>query len=187
MAIRLTPLVVLGAALCLAACTSSADPDPPTTGAAVSASAVPTSAAAPSASAPASAAPTASAAASAPAVLPAAADGKRLPACRDGRCEVIVSAKKSIELSGSLGLYAVAVYQVKGNEIGLFASLRGGGKFSCDGDEECQVSVQGASGQYPASAQFTAHPGARIEVAKLRIQVVAVVNKQAVLRLTRSK
>lgn len=183
MAIRLTPLVVLGAALCLAACTSSADPDPPTTGAAVSASPVPT----PAASAPASAAPTASAAASAPAVLPAAADGKRLSACRDGRCEVIVSAKKSIELSGSLGLYAVAVYQVKGNEIGLFASLRGGGKFSCDGDEECQVSVQGASGQYPASAQFTAHPGARIEVAKLRIQVVAVVNKQAVLRLTRSK
>ena len=180
MAIRLSHLLVCGAALGLAACTSTADPVPPSASAAVAPPAVPTSAAAPSASAP-------SAAPSAPAVLPKAADGKRLSACRDGRCEVVVSAKKSIELSGSLGLYAVAVHQVKGDEIGLFASLRGGGKFSCDGDEECQVSVQGASGQYPASAQFTAHPGARIEVAKLRIQVVAVVDKQAVLRLTRGK
>ena len=182
MAIRSTPLLVLGAALGalgLAACTSSADPAPISPGAAVSPSVVPTSAAAPSATAP--------SAPAAPAVLPKAADGKRLSACRDGRCEVVVSAKKSIELSGSLGLYAVAIHQVKGDEIGLFASLRGGGKFSCDGDEECQVSVQSGSGQYPAPAQFTAHPGARIEVAKLRIQVVAVVNKQAVLRLTRGK
>jgi hypothetical protein len=73
----------------------------------------------------------------APSVLPKAADGTRLSACRDGRCEVTVSAGKVIMFDQSLGLYSVNVYSIKGDEIWLLAAMTGGGRFSCDGDDRC--------------------------------------------------
>lgn len=172
--------LAITAALCLAACTSPADPDPPPSSAPSSGVVTASSGvvAAPSA------VPSSAAAATG---LPPAADGSRLSACKDGRCEVVVSQEKTITLNRSIGLYAVAVSRIQGDEIGLFASMRSGGSFACDGDPRCQVSVQGASGQLPPSAQFVAHPGARLEVAKLRIEVVAVADDEAVLRLSTGK
>jgi hypothetical protein len=122
----------------------------------------------------------------APTVLPKAADGTRLSACRDGRCEVTVSAGKVIQFAQSLGLYSVNVYSIKGDEIYLLAAMTGGGSFSCDGDDRCQVSIQGATAEVPATGTFVVHPGARVQMGKVRIKVSAVVRGKAVLRLTRA-
>ncbi|WP_202989401.1 hypothetical protein [Paractinoplanes lichenicola] len=100
-----------------------------------------------------------------------------------------MSREKSIELPRSSGLYAVAAYDVKGDEVGLFFSVRPGGSvtFSCDKDDRCGVSVRGESAQLPASAQVDAHPGAELHVAKVNVKVVAVADGKAVLRLTVAK
>lgn len=122
----------------------------------------------------------------APTVLPKAADGTRISACRDGRCEVTVSAGKVIQFNQSLGLYSVNVYSIKGDEIWLLAAMTGGGAFSCDGDDRCQVSIQGATAQAPGTGTFVVHPGARVQISKVRITVTAVVRGKAVLRLARA-
>ena len=119
-------------------------------------------------------------------VLPKAADGTRLSACRDGRCEVTVNAGKVIQFDQSLGLYSVNVYSIKGDEIWLLAAMTGGGTFSCDGDDRCQVSIQGATAQVPGTGTFVVHPGARVQMSKVGISVTAVVGGKAVLSLTRA-
>jgi hypothetical protein len=169
-------MVTAPVVLTLAACTTSPAPDP----------AGPTSPAASASSAGPSATPTGSPTPTpAATALPAAADGTRLSACRDGRCEVVVTADKAIQLDDRFGIYALHVVSVQDDEVALFAPMiGGGGSFGCDGDDRCQVSVVGASGEYPANANLTAHPGARLAVGKLRISVLAVAQRKAVLRLT---
>ena len=121
----------------------------------------------------------------------AARSGGRRPAAGlpDSKCEVVVSRKSTIELPRSSGLYAVAVYEVKGDEVGLFFSVRDGGgiTFSCDGDDRCDVSVRSGTGQLPPSARIDAHPGTVVQVAKVKLEVIAVAGGRAVVRLTAAK
>jgi hypothetical protein len=173
-------LVIASAVVVLAACAAGSEPG----------AARPTAPGTP-ATPPGSASPSPTATPSptrtpAPTVLPKAADGTRLSACRDGRCEVTVSAGKVIEFNQSLGLYSVNVYSIKGDEIWLLAAMTGGGRFSCEGDDRCQVSIQGATAEVPATGTFIVHPGARVEMGKVRFTVPAVVRGKAVLRLTRA-
>jgi hypothetical protein len=175
-------LVTASAVLALAACAAGSEP-----GAAGSTS--PAAPASPPSSPSPSPSPTATPSPTrppAPTVLPKAADGTRLSACRDGRCEVTVSAGKVIEFDQSLGLYSVNVYSIKGDEMWLLAAMTGGGRFSCDGDDRCQVSIQGATAQVPATGTFVVHPGARVQMSKVRVTVAAVVRGKAVLKLTRA-
>lgn len=116
--------------------------------------------------------------------LPDAADGSRLSACRDGRCEVVVGAEKTIQFDRRLGLYSLTVFRVEGDEIMLNVAMRDGGNFACEGDDRCEVSIQGGSGG--GSGHFTAHAGARLLLAELRVTVVAVAEGRAVLQLSNS-
>ena len=119
-----------------------------------------------------------------PTAVPSAADGDQLSACKDGRCEVVVTLLSTIQLNSETNLYAVAVSSIDNDEIRLFISMRGDNSFGCDDDDRCQVSTQGRSGQNPPWVRFSAHPGAHLTVAKLNIQVIAVLDEKAVLRLT---
>lgn len=176
-------LVTAPLVLTLAACAAGSEPD----AAGPTSSGTPTTPATPSASPSPSSSPSPTVTRSpAPTVLPKAADGTRLSACRDGRCEVTVSAGKVIQFNQSLGLYSVNVYSIKGDEVWLAAVMTGGGTFSCDGDDRCQVSIQGATAQAPGTGTFVVHPGARVQMSKVRITVAAVVRGKAVLKLTRA-
>lgn len=120
-----------------------------------------------------------------PAGLPDAADGSRLSACRDGRCEVVIGEEKTIQLDQRLGLYSLTVFRIEGDEVMLAAAMPGGGNFACEGDDRCEVSIQGGSGGV-GTGHFTAHAGARLLLAELRVTVVAVAQNRAVLQLSNS-
>jgi hypothetical protein len=93
-------------------------------------------------------------------VLPSAADGERLSACRDGRCEVLVRAKDKISPPGRLGVPRLTVTSVGSDGVAYLGTGAG-------------ITLT-FSGQRPGMTSY---------MNRLAITTVAIVGRQAVVRL----
>lgn len=111
--------------------------------------------------------------------LPRAADGSNLDACEDGRCEVLVDKATTIPIDARrLDVDGLRVESIEQDTVKLAVIASELYSFSTDGDSSRIVSqmglTPGATG--PAGTVVTAN--------RLRVEVVAVANGAAVLRLT---
>ncbi|WP_433323388.1 hypothetical protein [Spirillospora sp. CA-294931] len=112
----------------------------------------------------------------------AAADGTRLRACTDGTCEIEVKKGARIPVKPKFGVEQVRVTAVKDKGVSLDMLITGGSfSLACDGDDDCQSFVQGATEYSPGMARATGHPGAKISINKIVISVLAVSGKSAIL------
>jgi hypothetical protein len=109
--------------------------------------------------------------------LPPAADGSNLAACEDGQCEILVAGPTTISVGAHLDVDGLHVESIEQDTVQLAIPASQIYSLSTDGDSSRIVSklgsTPGATG--PAGLVFT--------VNRLRVEVVAVVNGAAVLRL----
>jgi hypothetical protein len=115
---------------------------------------------------------------------PTAADGADLAACVDGTCEVIVAPDAVVDTGQNFGVYPIRVGPIGADDVLLVVAMINGGTFGCDGDDRCGVSVTGQTATEPAIAQVTVHAGAQVTAVGLTIDVVAVSDGHAIIRLT---
>jgi hypothetical protein len=110
-----------------------------------------------------------------------AADGGNLAACADGTCEVRVGGQATIPVNPALGVNTVMVMSVTGDEVSATVTFSSGSLVvDCTGDPRCGTSVVGST---PPAAFLTGHRGAVITVNQLVIEVAAVADGAAILRL----
>jgi hypothetical protein len=129
--------------------------------------------------------PTTSSVPAAPSTLPVPADGTTLTACADGTCEVRVDGPVSIRVPSKFKVGPVSVTSVGNGVVSLAITVLGSGfSLSCDVPDTCEASVVGSSAQSPAMGQITGRTGARATINGLVVEVVAVVDRSAVLKLT---
>ncbi len=116
--------------------------------------------------------------------VPVAADGTNLGACTDGTCEVRVDRPASIPLAGRFGVAQLRV-EVIGPATVTFRMVDapgGGTSFACD-HPSCSMSVVGQSAAAPAMATGSAGLGARLTMNRIRVELAAVSDGYAILRL----
>jgi hypothetical protein len=159
--LRVLPLTLL--AVALAACSS----DAPVTGR-------------PSASAP--VAPTVSATptvSSAPSAL-VPADGTNVRSCRDGRCEVRVSARARVPLPARTGLGSVEVIAVDATAVTMVIPLIGS---NFDSDGGCSPFITGPAAGSSGFVTLSCAAGDRGVLNKVTLEVPEIADGSAVLRV----
>ena len=172
---RARALLAAVAALTLVGCGSSADE--PQADASQPAPASPTPSSSPSASP------------SAASIVPV--DGTDLDACVDGACEVEVEASagaaEEIEFDARVGIDTLYVHRIEDGEIGFIAIMTATDlAFTCPDDETlvCEGAFTGSrSPDGPKTANVTAGLGARITLNDFALEVLAVDDDRAVVRI----
>lgn len=165
---------VVALALLLAGCGSasgggtSADPGPART-----------AGASPAATSPAGSTPPAKPSTPAP-PSPTASDGKRYAACADGTCEVSVAEGTEVPVPGRFGLGPVTVTAISDGAVTMFAPLTQP-DFSSDGG--CPSAFTGPAENSSAYAELTCDEGATGVVNRMKLRVVDVGDKTAILRI----
>ncbi|WP_157862307.1 hypothetical protein [Wenjunlia vitaminophila] len=164
----LVPLAALTVVLAATGCGSGSD-----------AGSLPVEDTAPDQPPPVSAAPT-GAASSSPLPLPAhrAADGSDVSACGDGRCEVRVGPGTALPVPRRLDVTGLEVSSVSADRVGLTGQNLGNSSYgSCSG-LYCHTSS--SNGAF----RVTLGPRSTVIENSLRVEVVAVEDGAAVLRLS---
>jgi hypothetical protein len=136
----------------------------------------------PSTSASAPVAPTVStppSASSAPAA-PVPADGTNLRSCRDGRCEVRVSAKARVPLPARSGLGPIEIIAIDDTSVTMVITLTGT-KFESDGG--CSPYITGPGAGSPGFVTQSCAKGDRSIVNKVTFEVLDIADGDAVLRV----
>jgi hypothetical protein len=109
-----------------------------------------------------------------------AADGTDLGACEDGTCEVRIDSSSSIELDGGLTVESLEVASIDDTTVALrLEGVPGGGISSgcVSTGGTCDISSTGES------AEASLSPGSVLTVNELAIEVVAISDGAAILRL----
>jgi hypothetical protein len=135
-----------------------------------------------SASAPVAVAPTVSAtpsASSAPSAL-VPADGTNVRSCRDGRCEVRVSARGTVPLPARTGLGSVEVIAVDATALTMVIPLTG---TNFDGDGGCAPFITGPAAGSSGFVTLSCAAGERGVVNKVTFEVPEIDAGSAVLRV----
>jgi hypothetical protein len=177
-----TTTVWLGAValLALAGCASTTNTGAGNTTAPAIASA--SSSARPTTARPTTATPTASPTPTPKPASPAptkAADGTDPDACEDAKCEVKVKAGWSVALH-RYRVDELTVESVRQNELNLTLALpEGEFDMFCDVDPECLTNIAGTY------AVVVAHPGARLNINGITVDVVSVGGGSAIVRIKR--
>ena len=99
----------------------------------------------------------------------------------DGTCEVRVRRQARIPLAPALGVSAVTIMSVKGDEVEATATMAGSSFLvECTGDERCQTTVVGST---PPTVFLTGHPGALVTLNQTVVEVAAAADGAAILRV----
>ncbi|MGH3760365.1 hypothetical protein [Actinophytocola sp.] len=126
---------------------------------------------------------TTTSATTAPPAPTAAADGGNVAACRDGACEVRLTGRTVIPVAPAAGITELAVESITGDEVSTALTLAGNTfDMNCEGDERCQTSFVGTT---PPVGFVVAHPGARVTINRLVVEIPAAADGTAILRLSR--
>lgn len=134
-----------------------------------------------------SAAPSASPAGSPPAAtasptpsLPEAADGTKTRACRDGRCEIRLSGRSTVPLPEKSGLGDIEVISVKNQTLTMVVPLNQG-RFSSEGG--CNAAITGGTPVSVGYATLSCRAGEGTTINAMRLEVLGIVGKSAVIRI----
>jgi hypothetical protein len=111
--------------------------------------------------------------------LPPAADGADLKACEDGRCEVLVDRPTTVSIGAGLDVEGVIVEAFEQDTVKL--AIVASQVYSLKTDGEDPSRIRSGIGLTPT---VTGPAGTSITANRLRIEVVAVADGAAVLRMT---
>lgn len=110
----------------------------------------------------------------------APADGEDPSACLDGSCEIRVTAPVTVPLPAHFGVGPLTVTAIDAGTVTMVLPLTGS-QLSKEGD--CSAGITGPTANAPAHVDMTCRAGANAVVNDMNLEVVAISDRSAVLRI----